>query len=1339
MRRYFTAGVITALTLAAGTAQAQIDIIQPVIGNEEFAGQTTRLTLDVDAGLAGAEMVDGDALVFEASLIDADGNEVFTGTATVVGGPINYVDAAGNAGIQVDLSLTSGAINASSVVGIRMKVRTAAGDGNFLLAPRDAADEANDEVLASSPTTATPSLINVFISTDGMNAFLEFDEPLNVGAGGNDDNQTVLAAIDGTDLQIDTSNNFDGTEGSPVGLSNPAFLGTSNTFLSFDRNDATSDLNVNSWIRPNYDNAGTPVAQHQIMSIVGYLADNTAIQAVAQSALTITSVEALAAVNSNSGANAMVVRVNYNLPLDAADLGDDAFYGDALQLNAGGDSNLDITAIGADPDNSNAVLLTITAGANDSILTNALNGNDGLALTLDTDTDAGDVPSSIFTADDYATDQSIELTDAIAPVLDGDPYFKDSDGDGVQDGVILVFSESLASSSASDTGIVLTRNAGVTLNPIGMIDPVTGVMTSYDTVASDDADDDIIDITGVELMSFDADQDGEISDLETNNAICLSFDPTQDFGVVGGGWDNDDETTAGTGDGPGTGDDGAVNVTVDADDSDIEDANGVGIDTDPDTDDSDDIDEDTTNDFAAPVAINSSYRSGDNFNGADFDTFVETDGNVGDDDDNNVFYAVFSEALDTFAARGGPEDLTRISWGSGANDRFANGNNFDFIGVDDNILVIEDSNARGFAPGDTVLFSDGVGIGDNDDNQILGSFAAPDATPPFVALQTDINGNDVLSAFLFDTSDPADGFADEVRLFTGAPVDPATVLLGDFSYSGGEDFDSVAVNASGQQITLTFPSGSQLPLANNITVSYTAPANNDDMDSQIIAGTGGNSVFPGLTSNITAREFPTPDVDTDDLAVMDIRGDITMGGNPIGVGAKVYGFVAVPTPKMISGVINGIDFWTDDSDSLEAFWDFIYGFESHLYFFDNDGELWFDNDYEDYSDDNYAIYDVSVNAANLSSVTFTARGRSYTEGDSVPQTNLTLTSGRVTMGWDVLRSNNGTITSLKESGFEVDGDAIASRAVVSGADGAYAMHLSAPITQFYSSFGTAGWPVILVVEEATGTRYPATSIHNAVDNEGTLFFRPLQRNTDPNDDNARTRVGSTNSGSNLVFDINLDNVGMEYLYEGWSLLPFNRVSGFAPTAGNIPTLPAIQGSDNSNVVVNNTLPLTRSFNQFCFFEDANGDGMWTSADDADFFDSLFVDVNCFEHMRFTMTNRGVNVGSGVGAFIGGYGAGFFNGHFSNIGVFQFGAMGTATEIFSGTFSSTTTLGWAIVTAPESSDDPTAFLNTNDADFMIEFNRISNGEVDVNTQGNETDNINDVVEINAGQAYFISFE
>ncbi len=1338
MRRYLTAGLISALTLAAGTAQAQIDIIQPVVGDDEFAGLNTIVTFDVDMGLNGGGIVlDGEALEVSFNLIDDMGNVVFGPFAVdTVGGAVNYVDAAGNANVQVDLGdvTFAPALANAQVTGIRLAIRTAGGTAMmFERAPFDAMDESNDEVLEAVKVGDAPQLINAFISTDGMNAFLEFSRPLNTGDAANDDNQTVLAAIDGTDLQIDTSDNFDGTEGAPAGLSNPAFLGAENTFIRFDRNDMTSDLDINTWVRPSFDNMAA--SQNDIFSIVGYEATSDAVQAVGQSALTIVSVEAIASVGTFDGPTD-AVRVTYNLPLNPADLGDIAFYGNSLQLNAGGDSNLDITDVNLEPGSSNSVLLEITSGANDTIETNGVNGDDGLSLTLDTDS-MEDVPSSIFTADDYDSDQSIDLADDIAPVQIGDVFFKDSDGDGVQDGVIIVFSEPLDSTltgaDADDLGIVLTRNGGVTLFPIGMIDPITGVMTSYDTVASMDVADDDITVTDITVMSFDEDGDGEISDLETDNALCVSFDPTQDFEVAGGGWDNDDTTTAGTGDGPGTGDDGAVNVTVDADSSDIADANGVSLDTDADVDDTDDIDEDSDGDAAAPVALNTSFRSGDNFIGF-LDSFVETDGNVGDDDDNNVFYGVFSEALDLFAARGGPEDTTAVSWGPGAFERFAFGSPVRFLGANGNILQIEDDAARGFAPGDTVTFADGVGIGDNEDNQILGSFPAPDGTAPFVALQTDINGNDVLSAFNFDTND--DGFANEVRLFTSNPTDPATVRRGDFTFNGGTDFVDPPMGTdlvSGTQIVLTLPASPQIAVSDDITITYAAPANNDDMDSQIITDGDGNSVFPGLNSIFDSGPFPTPDVDTDDLAVMDLRGNITMGGSPIGVGAKVFGFVGTPVPKMISGTVDGLDFWLDDSSSLEAFWNFMFGFESHLYFFNEDGDIWFDNDFDDNSGNSYEQYDVAVNAGNLNSVTFTARGRSYTEGDSTPRTNITVTGGRVTMGWDVLRSSNGTIESLKDNGFQVDGDAIASRAVVENSDGSYAMHVSAPITQFYGNFGATGWPVVVVVEESTGNRYPASSLHNAIDNEGPILFRSLQRNTDPNDNNARS------GGSNLVFDINLDNLGLEMAYNGWNLLPFNRVSGFAKTTGNIPTLPAIQGSDNSNIEVKNTLPNTRAFNQFVYFYDDDSNDAWTSNDDGDFFDSMFVDVDCVNDMRFVMTNRGVNINNGIGGFIGGYGAGFYNSSGNAIGVFQFGAMGSATEVFTGTFSSSTTLGWALVTAPAADADPTTWLNTNDADFVIEFNRISNFEVDVNTHGNESDNINDVVEINQGQAYFVSFE
>jgi len=1363
MKRYLQASsAAAALAMIAGSAlgaAGDINAIQPVVSNAGDGG-------------AGEYEVTGDGLNGDVSIVVE-----LTGVATDntgFGGNISLVFY-NNAGAQVGLPLVIPAGNISDARGnndgdidnndlLEIDITTAlqnapagafsfdvvyadpGGDGDSLTMDNDGfpglGDDSDDNdtfyrIISDAPEISGGFIQEVAMADDKIFVTINFPS-LGIGANstvrsslmfpdsGGEPNPNNIGTINQVDFEKDTGSGFEQFE-NPDDISAVAALMDNDVFFEIDFDETMSDLTVGSEIRVD---AASADLRDGTGNLVGGTATLAALPELAVEAATWQT-----AIGAGAGANAGAIELDFNLDLDLADLGTAAFY-NSLEVMGGASGSLSVTAVAAG-DANDKVLLTVTqaGGGGADTVTPAGVRPDGESYSLNVDTDmtAGE-PSDVF-GNAMTVDIASTLADGISPVLDGtitDGVYVDSDGDGVQDGVMLVFGEPLDSAldgaDAGDLGVELNRRGGVTLFPFGMVDSVTGVRTSYMTAASADPDDDEITVTSVELMSFDADGDGNIDDLENDNALLFNFDPTQDFEVAGGGWDNDDTTTAGSGDAPGTGDDNAVQIEVDADDSDIADANSVSIDSDPDTDDSDDIDVNSGTDNASPVAVSNSYRTGDNFNGGSFDTFVETDGNVGDDNDNNVFYGVFSEPLTNAG-----DDPSLISWGAGAMDRFQAGDVTRILGADNTILQIEDTNARGFEAGDTLTFAEGNDIDDAAGNDILGMIEAPDGTPPFVADQTDINGNDVTSAFLFDTSDPADGFADEVRLFTGAPVDPATVLLGDFAFNGGTDFDSIAINASGQQITLTFPSGSNLPLSNNVTVTYTAPANNDDMDSQIIAGPGGNSVFPGLTTTITARQFPLADVDTDDLAVMDLRGDITMGGNPIGVGAKVYGFVAVPVPAMISGQIRGIDFWTSDSSDLEAFFDFIYGFESHLYFIDDDGDLWFTNDYEDNSGNTYAIYDISVNAANLENISFTGRGRSYTAGDSVPQTGLTVTGGRVTMKWDLLRSNNGTIDGLKSSGYEVDGDAIASRAVVSDADGSYAMHVSAPITQFYSTFGTAGWPVILVVEEATGTRYPATSVLNATDNEGTLFFRPLQRNTDPNDNNAR------GSGSNVVFDINLDNVGMEYMYQGWGLLPFNRVSGFAMSTGNIPTLPAIQGSDNSNVVVNSSLPYDRAFNQFCFFEDNNSDGEWTSADDADFFDSLFVDVNCFENMRFVMTNRGVSVGNSINGFVGGYAAGFWNGHFQNIGVFQFGAAGSASEVFTGTFSSSTTLGWALVTAPADDADPAAFLNTNDADFMIEFNRISGAEVDVNTYGNETDNINNVVEINAGQGYFISFE
>jgi len=1368
MRRYLSASTAAAaLAMMAGSAfgaAGNVIPIQPVVSN---AGDGGGGTYEV-VGTGG----DGDvSIIVELDDVATDNtafmNNIqvqFYGDDGMMVGPALTVaaadisDALGNNDGNIDnndlltIDLTQVLqFQPAGAFSLDVIYTDPGGDGDSLTMDNDGfpglGDDSDDTDEFYRIITTTPEISGAFIqevdaADDKIFVTISFPA-LGIGDNntvrsslmfpdnGGESNPNNIMAINTFDFEKDTGSGFEQFEADDITA--VAALMDNDVFLEIDFDEAMSDLGVGDEIRVD-------MASGDIRDGTGNLVGGTGTLASLPD-LAVTSATWQQVVTAAPGAVAGAIKLEFNLDLDNTDLGTAAFY-NSLEIEMAAAAGLSVTDVTAG-DDPNCVLLEVTqAGAND-VTPAGVRGSDGeaYALNVDTDMTAGE-PSDVF-GNAMTTDITNTIADGISPVLDalgaynGGIAFKDTDGDGVQDAVLFVFGEPLDSSldgaDADDLGITLTRLGGVTLNPIGMIDDVTGVMESYMTTASMMADDDEIDITGVTLDSFDADNDGTISDLEMNNALCVSFDPAQDFEEAGGGWDNDTDTDAGTGDGPGSGDLSAVQGEIDADDSDITDANMVSIDSDADADDTDDIDETTDTDAANPVIVGmtNSYRTGDNFSGGNLDTFVETDGNVGDDDDNNVFYGIFSEGLTNVG-----DDPSLISWGGGATERFQAGDTTRVVGADNNILQIEDSGARGFAPGDTLTFSAGHMIDDAAGNEISGQLDAPDRTPPFVARQTDINGNNVLGAYLFDLDD--DGFADEARLFTSVGVDEATVQLGDFAYSGGEEFDTVAVNPAGTQITLTFAAGANIPVSNPINVTYTAPANNDDMDSQIIAGTDGNSVFPGIVSTIQAVQFPTALIDTDDLAIMDIRGNITFGSTPIGVGAKVYGMVAVPVPSKLVFTADNITRWVDDSASLEAFFDFIYGIEDHLYAINDDGDFFFVNSFGGPGTtadeaNGRAVYDIAVNASNLERVTFQGQGRSYTNGDSQPERNLRIQNGSVTFKWDVLRSNGGDIVSFKSSGYDIGGDAIASRAVVEDAEnGAYAMHVSAPITQFYGTFGQTGWPVIIVVEQATGERFAATSLLNATDNMGSLLFNPLQRSDDADTDNAR------GDGSNVVFDIDLDNLGTETLYTGWQLLSFNRVSGYARSSGDIPTLPAIQGGDDDNIVSGSSLPNDHPFNQFAFFDDDDNNGEWTAADDNDFMDSLIIDVACIDGMWFTMDDNGVNIGNNISAFIGGFGAGFHKSGGDQVGVFQFGAAGSASTVFpSGTtFNSNSTLDWAIVTAPADDSDPDNWLSGNAADFLIEFNRMSNTEVDVNTQGG---GINDVMGVNMNQAYFTSFE
>ncbi|XHC24729.1 hypothetical protein ABWH91_10665 [Phycisphaerales bacterium ac7] len=152
-------GLLAAGAVAGSAFAAGVQITQPRVADDEFAGPSTVVTFSVDAGLDGLSLTDGQPLTVEARLIGSDGT-LFGSAITVgiLGGPVNYNNA-GNTGLQIDMNDRNGdgtpgdfvfsTAQWSSIVnaggGVRLRVFTP-GDGGATT-EFDAADETQDEVL----------------------------------------------------------------------------------------------------------------------------------------------------------------------------------------------------------------------------------------------------------------------------------------------------------------------------------------------------------------------------------------------------------------------------------------------------------------------------------------------------------------------------------------------------------------------------------------------------------------------------------------------------------------------------------------------------------------------------------------------------------------------------------------------------------------------------------------------------------------------------------------------------------------------------------------------------------------------------------------------------------------------------------------------------------------------------------------------------------------------------------------------------------------------------------------------------------------------------------------
>ncbi len=1129
----------------------------------------------------------------------------------------------------------------------------------------------------------------------GVNSFVF---PTNAGVA--NPNNTTNGALSVADFEFDngatgTFANFGANEfGSADALAN------NQTFIKINIGDPTmSGLSIGDVVR---------------IASGGDVTDGTGTFTggeVAITALTPLSIDSAAwTLAVGQGATvAASLQVSMNLAVSAAG---DATFWDGLVRSSGTMTDLSVTAAAIDGADNTKINLTVMSGGTDEIAADGLEG-DGTAMdhgdSFDIEVDAmtGTPPSDIF-GNALTGTFDVDVTDGIAPTQGGALAGLDLNADGSLDAFAMAFDEAMDVSGGAPAGFTLTKLAA-TVHPYslfltnlatGEFDP-TAVENEATIVIAGDMTDEFA------ATTFGVDSDDTDNRLSTNNVVIVSFDPAaaafQDAMM-------NDAT-------PGTFDVNWATAAFDAATAGLADGSGNAPGADL-------AATNISQEEASPLLSQVNHNTGDNEVGGS-QRITESDGTAGDAANNNVGRFLFNEPLHVGNTTANIDE-TRFRFGNGAGDLFAGGD-FDAVeGAGNNIVALSDGSGSGFDVGDSASILSTSGVEDANGNEFgatTAGLAVGDATAPYIPLQLDVNGATIISAFLVDQD--ADGFADIVRMFFTKDV-ANVVDDADFSVAGVAQMD-ISVAVSGNIITITLPT---------LAISASSPVNvtyNGAAATEPIADASGNAV-DAVNSTFSVEAIPTPDSAGEFTSVMNIAGTITgPDGAPAQAGTKVFGFIAVPVIKSVSGSSrSGITFTNDDSSSLEAWTNWLLGIESTIYLYDDQGDMFFENYKDDEGQDSLQFVTARFNANGS---TWTAKGTTTSGGaDSTPAA-VSTSNGTTTSGWDVLRSSDGTARSLMDNGFDVGGQPIASSAVLLDDDGGFLLHMTAPEAIFNGSsrLNAEGWPVIVVVELTTGERFICSSLTNGADNQGPILFGASQLDQDSN--------GA--ALADLPFNINLaTNVSQSMAYGGWNLMGVNNNSGFADKSSDIPDI-LPRGVVEDNVILGTDIDLDNIFamNQFPWFSDTNGDGDWTSSDDGNPFDGISIDINCLDFIAFTMTSDGVQVASpaapgGITNFTGGYGFGLFNGDTGAWGTFMFGAdRGTGTTFNSGDvadLNNNATLGWILNTAATSEASGT-FLVNNGADFNIEFNRTSGSDVDVTTSA-LPGGVGDQDGVNAGQAY-----
>jgi len=261
-----------------------INITNPVIGDEEFAGLDTVVTFDVAPGLgSGGVVLDGEAIETSFDIINVTGDVIFGPfPMNIIGGAVNYVDAVGNVGVQADL----GSVVFSSVIAhpvshaLRFKIRTSGGTAmQFESAPFDAEDETLDESIEVLLPDDAPALTSALADGKTNTLSLTFSTALTTFDPVNDQNHTNPALVDGNDFQFSMSPMFTGAEETVTGIANARFENNDPTTLVFDFAEGVSNLVAGGHIRPAYlDNNFTPSTAMSVRDILGHNAASDAVE-----------------------------------------------------------------------------------------------------------------------------------------------------------------------------------------------------------------------------------------------------------------------------------------------------------------------------------------------------------------------------------------------------------------------------------------------------------------------------------------------------------------------------------------------------------------------------------------------------------------------------------------------------------------------------------------------------------------------------------------------------------------------------------------------------------------------------------------------------------------------------------------------------------------------------------------------------------------------------------------------------------------------------------------------------------------------------------------------------